>query len=106
MFFQALTVAVVLVLPSLIRMENKAVKTVEPCKRFIQHIVYLFQIWIPGDIVWYYLAVEHIQYRRKIKFDGTDIYLCYICRPFAVWGFCRKISVYYVWGNLANLTFV
>ena len=32
--------------------------------------------------------------------------LCYICRPFAVGGFCRKIPVYYVRGYLANLTFV
>ena len=51
MFFKTFTVAVVLVLPSLIRMEYKSVKTVKPCERFIQHIVYLFHIRFSGDVV-------------------------------------------------------
>ena len=51
MLFKMLTVAIMLALPSLIRMVYKSVKTVEPCERFIQHIIYLFHIFF-GEMLY------------------------------------------------------
>lgn len=76
--FKAVTISVMLILPSLIRMDYKPFKVIVFFKRLIKHIIYLFEIWRSGYVVRYYLAVEHIKKRRQIQLCRTYIYLCHI----------------------------
>ena len=45
MFFKSSTVTVMLILPALIGMQDKTIKTIKTCESFVKHIIYLFKIW-------------------------------------------------------------
>ena len=106
MFRQPLSIAKVLVLPTLIGVQYEAVKIVELDESFVQHIVHLFQIWAFGDVIGYDLSVEHVQYRGKIELDRAYVYLRHVSRPFAVRGIGLKVPGDYIRGDFADLSFV
>ena len=101
MLSKPLTVAKVLVLPTLIGVQYQTVKIVELDESLVQHIVHLFQIRTFGDVVGYDLSVEHVQYRGKIELDRAYVYLRHISRPFAVREMNPKSWTQNFWGSLS-----
>ena len=63
MVFKTFTVPKMLILPSLIGVENKAIKVVELLEGFVKHVINLFEIGACGDVMRYYLAIIHVKYR-------------------------------------------
>ena len=95
-----------LILPSLIRVENESCVIWYLFKCFIKHIHNLPQYWMFADGVADDFSIIHIQYRRQIKFFSKQAEFCDISCLFLIWHICFKITLNDVWCNLSGLSSV
>ena len=99
-------VSFVLVLPTLIRMEDQVSVIRDLLKCLVEHVHDLPKMRPLAYVVTYDLAVIHIQDRRQIQFLSKQREFCYVCRPLLVWRISVEVSVDQVRSDFSYLALV
>ena len=103
---QSRSVITMLILPSLVRMKDKAADFLKFFKRLVQHSFYLLHVRAQRQVVRNYLVCVHVENRRDVAFAPREIKLGNVGRPFLKRSRRAEIPVDYVVGDLSNFPFV